>query len=166
MNTDETKRRLRRARKHAERGARRAIRGAGSRRDVARALKRSESTVSHEATSRSHPELTRALEMAMLLNGGRDTTARALAQEMMEAVDLSEVILEDTDRLTARGLYLLDREDLLEADENRASRSGVGYSDALRAEGWAQIELAGIHDELLERNVDLLELDRERKAAA
>jgi len=62
--------------------------------------------------------------------------------------------LEDADVVTARGLYLLGRECDLEAAENRAGLVGRGHAAALRAEA-AQVELAGIIDELDYRGVDL-----------
>lgn len=166
VNTTDTKKRIARARRHAERLGRAAIRGAGSRTDVARALGRSRSTVSHDATTRSHPELAKALEIAVLLNGGRGTSARALAEAMAEAVELSDIVTAEDATLITRGRYLLDREDLLEANENRAAKSGVGYAEALRAEASAQFELAQILDELEYRKIDLLALHRQRAVRA
>lgn len=165
-NMENTKKRMARAQRHAERLGRAAVRDAGSRTDVARALGRSRSTVSHEATTRSHPELKRALEIAVLLNGGRGTSARPLAEAMAEAVELSDIVTAEDATLITRGCYLLDREDLLEADENRAAKTGVGYAEALRAEASAQFELAQIIDELAYRKIDLLALHRQRAVRA
>jgi hypothetical protein len=160
VNTTEAKNRIARARRHAQRLGRTAIRDAGTRTDVARALGRSRSTVSHEATTRSHPELAKALEITILLNGSRGTSARALSEAMAEAVELSDIVTAEDATLITRGCYLLDREDLLEANENRAAKTGAGYSEALRAEASAQMELAAILDELDYRGVDLLALHR------
>lgn len=156
---EETRRRIATAQRHSIRLAQEALRGAGTRRDVARALGRSESTVSHECTTRAHPELARAFEVAILLNGHRGTSARALLESMAEAIELSEIATAETETLVERGLFLMDKEDRLEAAENLAAKSGVDYARALRAEASAQNELAAIIDELAtpERgSIDLL----------
>lgn len=52
----------------------------------------------------------------------------------------------DRATLEARRAFLKDRENDLEAAENRAAYTGDGYSPALRAEAWLQLELAAIED--------------------
>lgn len=149
LNTDETKKRLRRTRTHATRLAQRAIREAGTRRDVAVALGRSQSTVSHETTSRAHPELVKALEAVMLLNRGRATTARALIEGLDEALELRDIILEDAARLIARGRVLVEKVNQRDAHADTAALLGdAEHAEALRSLGSACFELAAIEDEL------------------
>ena len=152
---------------HATALAQRAIRDAGPRRAVAAALGRSESTVSHEARTpgRAHPDLQRAFELLLALSAHPGVSARAFAEAAAEVVELRELVAAETKALVERGLYLLDREDDLECAENRTAKRGGDYAGALRAEGWAQIELAQIIDELAPRGVDLMAEYRRRRVS-
>jgi len=146
---------MRRVERHAHRLAADAVRGAGKLRPVGRALGVHPSRVGHWRTDTAHPALAQAFGLLCLLNAGAETTARAFADACAEAVELREIIGADTDVVTARGIYLLGRECDLEAAENRAGLVGRGHADALRAEASAQVELAGIIDELDYRGLDL-----------
>lgn len=167
VNTTEMKRRAEHGRRHAERLAKRSLREAGTRRAVARAVGRPESTVRHETTSRANPELAKALELTIVLNGHPGTSGRPIVEAMLEAVELSDIVTAEDATLVERGLYLLDHEDQLEASENRAARAGASarYADALRSEASVQMELAAIIDELAYRRIDLLELYRAKARA-
>jgi hypothetical protein len=149
VDTTETKKRVGRAERHAQRLARRAISEAGTRRDVAAALGRSENLVSSYATRFGFPELVKALTVLMLLFRGRATKARALLEALDEALELREIILEDTDRLIARGRVLIEKVNQLDARADTASlQSDEAHSGALRSLGSACFELAQIEDEL------------------
>lgn len=145
---DTTKKRLDRAKRHARRLAMQAIDGAGSRRAVAEAIGRNESTVSHEATSRANPVLHEALALEIMLDAHPATTGDSVRRAFYEARELHPILMADSGTLVERAMYLIVHEDRLEAAENGAAKTHVGYSDALRAEGHAQIELAAIIDEL------------------
>lgn len=167
--TTELKSRTRRAESHAKRLAHRSLRSAGQPKDVGRALGKSRSTIAHEITSRFNPELKRAYEMTILLNGHPGTNGRAVAEAMLEASELTDIVMAETETLVSRGLFLLDQEDLKEGAENRAAKAGVDYSDALRAEASVQMELAAIIDELRthERgSIDLLAVYRRTRRDA
>lgn len=150
---DKTKKRLDRAKRHARRLAMQAIDGAGTRRDVAEAIGRDESTVSHEATSRANPVLHEALAMELMLDAHPATTGESIRRAFYEARELHPILLADDETLIDRAMYLIVQEDCLERDENRAAKTRDGYSEALRAEGHAQIELAAIIDELELRGI-------------
>jgi hypothetical protein len=155
IDMEKTRRRLDRARRHAERLSQEALKGAGSRRAAGQALGRSESTVSHECTSRAHPAIAEVMSMLIMLNGFPGTTGRAIRNAVVEAQELHDIVHADDETLIARGLYLLAKEDLLESAENGAAKARTGYSEALRAEGHAQIELAAVMDELEYRGLCL-----------
>jgi hypothetical protein len=128
---------------------------------VAAALGKSLSAISHEVTTRCNPTFARAFALYLALDAP-NTSGRAFAEAVQEARELRDLITAETATIIARGIFLLDREDELEGAENRSAKGGRGYAEALRAEGWAQIELAGIIDELEHRAVDLLGLYRSK----
>lgn len=161
-----TKTRHRRVR-HAEQLARRSLKEAGSRRDVAGALGRSESTVSHEVTDRSHPTLTAAFDVFLQLNQYPGVSGRAFAEAAMEAVELRDIIEAETEVLVERGLYLMDAENNSDAVEDRASMVGpLEHAEALRVHASKAMYLAMILDALRYRNIDLHALYREQGAAS
>jgi hypothetical protein len=92
----------------------------------------------------------------LALDGNPGTTGRPFQEAVAEACELKHLIHAPTDTLVTRGLYLVDRVDELVAIKRRAARTGVGYTDALRAVGSAQMERAAIEEELGLRGVALL----------
>lgn len=163
---DSTKRRERRRDRHVRRLAQTAIREAGTPTKVGDALGVAPSTACHWTGMRTCPELRDALTLMIRMRQHPDVDWRAVRRAMDEAFDLEDLTAADDETLVARGLYLLEREDELEAAENRAAKTGVRYWDACRDEGWCQIELAQIGVELGYRGIDLLAVHRARSGAA
>lgn len=156
-----TKRRYRAAR-HIERSAKRALRDAGARSEVARTLGRSISTISHEVSDRCHPTLKAAFDTLLLVVDGPKTTGRAFAEAATELVELVEIVQADDAVLIERGLFLMDHENKVDAVEDCRSLHGpVAHSDALRKVASVAAELASILAELWERGIDLHALNRE-----
>lgn len=162
---EKTRKRLGRTERHARRLARRSLREAGPLADLSRATGRAVGTLGHDITDRMHPDLVRAYRILLNLNGHPGVNGRPFAECVTEAVELSDIVVAEDATLLARGLHLLDREDQLEALENAAAKSGVGYAEALRAEASAQMELAAIIDELTYRGIDLLGVHRAKAVA-
>lgn len=160
-----TKRRYRTTR-HAERLARRSLADAGSRRRVAQALGRSESTISHEVTDRSHPTIRAAFELLLSLDGEPGVNAVAFAEAAAEVVELSEVVNAASETLIERGIHLLGQENELGFREDMAALTGDGHAEALRRVARASAALARIIDELELRDIDLHALYRAREVAA
>ena len=157
-----------RTRRHAKRLARRAVREAGTRRDVARALGKSESTVSHEVTDRFDVDLARAFEKMILLDGHPGVDARAFSLACTEAFELAPIVLTNTGRLIERGLYLMSWENVAGQREDDASITRKGHPEWLRRVADASLNLAMIIDELEtpERGlISLHELYEERASA-
>lgn len=159
---EKTRQRLARSKRHSEQLARRALKEAGTRRAVSRALGRSESTISHEVTDRFHPDLAKAFTVLLNLIGYPGVDGRAFAEACAEAVELSGIILADDEVLIDRGLFLLEAENRIGYAEDIASLSGHGHAEALRKVASASAELASIIDEMAYRNVDLHEEYRDR----
>lgn len=157
-----TKSRWRSAR-HLERRSRHAIRWAGPRTAVAKALGKSLSAVSHEANDRANPDV---LVLLKALTECTETTARSFAEAVAEVVELREIIEARDAVLIERGLYLMDRENESCAHEDRAALLGVTeHAESLRRHGSDVLELASILDELAFRGVDLHALYRAKAAA-
>lgn len=145
---EQTRRLVRRMDRHADRLARHALAEAGPRNRVALALGKSESTISHEVTDRVNPELRDAFRIFLNLNGHPGVSGRAFADAVNEAIELSEIVLADTDTLLARGVHLLSQKAGLVIGEIEASHTGDGHSAVLRKLGSVLLELAAITDEL------------------
>lgn len=160
---ENTRKRLDRQKRHAQRLSREALGGAGTRRAVGRALGRSEATVSHDVTDRYHPD---AYRLFAALVGSVGTTGRAFADACAEAVELSEIVTAEDEDLTRRGLYLLEWEDELCRREDQAALRRSGHAAALRRVASASAELAMILDECAERGIDLYALLDARQVAA
>lgn len=162
-----TRKRRDRLQRHGERLARYSLAAAGRRSDVARALEKSLSTISHEVSDRCNPDLAKAFTVFLSLATRPGTSAAAFAQAVLEAQELVDVISAETETLIERGLFLLEEENRRDAVEDIASlRGSREHAEALRAHGAVVLELPGIIDELLLRNVDLHEVYRARGAAA
>lgn len=159
---DKTKKRLDRAKRHARRLAMQALDDAGTRRAVADATDRDESTISHECTSRPNRVLHEAFAMEMMLDRHPATTGEPIRRAFYEARELHPILMADDETLVERAMYLIVQEDALEAAENGAAKTRDDYADALRAEGHAQIELAAIIDELEMRGLDVWDELRRR----
>lgn len=145
---------------HADRLGRWALRNAGPLRAVASAIRKEKSTVGHYVTDKVHPTLRPALGVLLNLLGNPGVNGRACVDAFNEALELSDIILEETPRLIERGLFLMRWENELGFREDVASLSGCGHSEALRRVASASNELAQIIDELQYRGVDLHELYR------
>jgi hypothetical protein len=136
--------------------AKRALSDAGPRVHVARILGRAESTIRNECTTRENNAIRSALDIVLRLVVGAGASARAFAEAVLEAVDVGELLLAETETLIARGLYLLPEENRRDALEDDMSLVGAAlHADALRAHRDAAGELASIIDVLLLRGVDL-----------
>lgn len=160
-----TRRRERRRTDHARRISMAAMREAGSPADVGRALGKSPSTVRHERTSRTNPVIEAACDMLMRLRQMPGCDPAAIRRRLDEAMDLEDLTAADDETLIERGIYLIDHEDEVQAEENSACRmGGDGYWEACRKTGVLHTELSLIGIELAERGVDLLDTYRGRKA--
>lgn len=146
--TTEARMRLIREERYVTRLARQAVEGSGTRRAVARRWGRKETTISSYATRTMCPEFRDALRLLYQLATGSasdQTTARGFALAAQEAVQMAELDAADIETLKDRGVYLMDREPVLEAEENRSVLlSREAWRNALRAEAEAQIEMVDI----------------------
>lgn len=156
----------RRRERHTRRLSQRALREAGHPKDVGAALGKARTTICHETSTRTNQIVQAAADLMIRMRQHPKVDAKAVRRALDEACDLEDLTAADDKTLVARGLYLIDREDTLEARENAAAKTGVSYWDALGAEGWCQIELMQIGIELEYRGIDLLELHAERARAA
>ena len=146
-----------RAKRHARRLAQDSLRRAGTLKAVGQAMRppRTESTVGHYVTDRTHPDLKRAFELLVGLAGAEDVSARPFAEAALEAVELADIVRAETETLVERAIYLRRSEHTLEAAENESGQLGCpAYPAALRREAHAQLELASILEELAYRGVD------------
>lgn len=156
---------LRSRKRHARRLAMEALDRAGSRTAVAGALGVARTTISHECTSRPNRTLEAFFDLFLNVNTCPDTTARAIADAVNEALEVRELMGADTATLIERGVYLVEQENRLDAIEDTASlRSTTSHAAAGKAHGSALFELAAIEHELLARRVDLLAVYRERQS--
>lgn len=114
----------------------------GRRAVVARALGVSPTRLSHLTTDDVHPTLQGAFRVLLDLTAVDDAAAQAFLEAVQAAVEARPLLTADRATLEARRAFLKDRENDLEAAENRAAYTGDGYSPALRAEAWLQLELA------------------------
>ena len=155
-----------RRQRHAKGLAQYALRGAGSRlRDVADALGKQKSTVGHYVTDKVCPEFRDALTIVLNLEGYPRVSARAAVEAFNEALELSDIILEETPRLIERGLFLMREENHRDGlEDNAGMQSPEDHADALRAYRDMAGELAAVIDELLYRGTDLHELYRAKAA--
>lgn len=153
------------ARWHARRLAQDAIAGAGSRKSVAEATGRSESTVSSDVTERYHPK---AYELLVALIESPGTTGRAFAEACLEAVELHEVFSASQEVLVNRGLFLIPESHRADLEKGEARLMGpVEWAVALQKSRDVDGELAIIVLVLWQHfNVDLRQLYIERKRAA
>ncbi len=142
------------------------MRDSGRRTDVAAALDRSLSRVSHEATKQVNPVLRDALGMLLGLIDGEGCSPYAFAEVVSEIIELRDITEAETDTLIVRGLRLLEWENQIGLTEDLASLTGHGHADALRRVAMASNELAAILDELELRGVDLHELFRAQAVAS
>lgn len=155
-----------RASRHSLRLAQQSIAYAGTRTDVARALGRDRSTVSHECTTRSHPVLAAAFDLFLGLVDSPGVSGRAFAEAAAEAVELREVVAEETAKLVERGLFLLDDLGRRLAGVYRQSLLGpLPHAESLRPLASVASELAAYLDELSLREVDLHQTVRIRRVS-
>jgi len=140
-----TRRRVRVAEDAAIRLARKSIRGAGALDDVARALGRSRYTVCRYGTERWHPDLKKAFEVAVLMNGQPGVSVRELEEATTELRHFSDVLMAEADTLVERGLYLMAARHRWNLDETVAAETDdPSFEEKLEREGHGQIELAAI----------------------
>lgn len=165
--TTETRRRAYRAHQHVTRAARRSLRDAGARKDVARVLGRAPSTIRHEVTDRCHPTIQAALAIVIDLTEAEGVTGRAVAEAFTEIVEIGEILEAETDTLIKRGLWLTDAENTTCRDEQTASMLGdLEHEVALRRHSSVSAELADVSAELRERGVSLKAEYRASKVGA
>lgn len=162
MSTTNGSRRWRKS--HAERLGRHTLRESGRRSDVADALGRSISTISHEVTDRCHPELAAAFTLMLDLERHPSTGARSFLDAVEQIVTLAEIEGQTNEAFIARGVYLLDAEDQTCHEEDIAARmSQADHAEALLKHGSLVMELAAYLADAPRRGIDLHAEWRARK---
>lgn len=160
-----TRDKARRTVRHSERLAKRSIRYAGARKDVARVLQRSPSTISHEVRNRAHPTLKASFAMMVSLSEDAKVSPWAFAVACKEAVELATVLDSDDDSLIASGIRLLTEENDTDRVEDDATLAGeLAHAEALARHAEVCLKLSATLVEAHERGIALHALYRERQS--
>lgn len=151
--------------RHAERLAKRSIRYAGPRHEVARVLKRSPSTISHEVRNRAHPTLKASFAMMVSLSEDSKVSPWAYMTACKEAVELATVVEVDDESLVASGIRLLAEENASCRDEDDATLMGeLAHAEALARHAEVCLKLSATLVDAHERGIPLHALYRERQS--
>lgn len=145
--------------RHARRLACGALKRAGTRKAVGKALGYDYSTVGHKVSDR--PDAT-VLDYFTALLYGTDTDALPVLEAMQDAFELHAVVMADTPDLIRDGLALMEGEPTRDAEEDNAGIIGpIQHAEALERYRPYTTLLPLIIRELAERGVDLHALYRE-----